>query len=131
VSLRKLATSKLVDTMLSSRRRVVWALLTYTEWWHAPTTSILQVGAARRTKEFPDGLRAGLLETLEERAELCRRFWHLDLRDRQILFLWYVQQLSVEEISRIVGVSRRHFFRCRSKAIDAIVDLGEPQQAAS
>ena len=109
----------------------MWALLTYTEWWHAPTTSILQVGAARRSKDFPDGFRAGLLETLDERAELRRRFWQLDERDRQILFLWYVQQLSINEISRIVGVSRRHFFRRRSKAIDAIVELGQPQKAAS
>jgi DNA-directed RNA polymerase specialized sigma24 family protein len=117
--------------MLSTREEVARALLTYTEWWHAPSTSILQVGAARRSKEFADGFRPGLLDTLEERTELSRRFWMLDVRDRQILFLWYVQQRPAEEISRAVGISRRHFFRCRSRALDAIVDLGEPQQAAS
>jgi DNA-directed RNA polymerase specialized sigma24 family protein len=110
---------------------VAWALLTYTEWWHPSTSSILQVGAARRSKGFSDGFRPGLLETLEERAEVCRRFWRLDQRDRQILFLWYVRELSAEEIARIVGISRRHFFRCRSNALDAIVEQGQPQEAAS
>jgi DNA-directed RNA polymerase specialized sigma24 family protein len=119
------------ESMLSTPGRVAWALLTYTDWWHPPTTSIIQAGVARRNKDFPDGFRSGLLETLDERTELAGRFWSLGQRDRQILFLMYVKQSTAEEIGRFVGISRRQVFRAKAKALRAIVELGEPQAAAS
>ncbi len=111
-----------------SERHVVRCLVTYTDWWQPPTTSLLQVAAARRDNDALDGFRAGLLETLDERSELCRRVWQLEERDRQLLFLWYVRQLPVEAIARAVGISRRQCFRRRARAIRAMVD--DPEQAA-
>jgi hypothetical protein len=115
---------------LRSPGRVEWCLERYTDWWQPPTTSMLQVAGARRISEA-DGFQSGLLDTLDERTELRRRVWTLELRDRKILFLWYIKQASPEAVARAAGISRRHFFRCRAKAIQAIVDLGEPQAAAS
>jgi DNA-directed RNA polymerase specialized sigma subunit len=117
----------MVTSFFPSERQVIRCLLTYTDWWQVPTASILQV-AARRGDESRDGFRSGLLESLDERAELCRRVWLLEERDRRVLFLWYVQQLPVEEIARSVGISRRHCFRRRAKAVRAIVD---PQDEAA
>ena len=119
------------EGMLSTPRGVAWALLTYTDWWHPPTTSVIQAAVARRSKDFPDGFRSGLLETLDERTELAQRFWCLGQRDRQILFLMYVKQSTAEEIGRFVGISRRQVFRAKAKALRAIVELGEPEAAAS
>jgi DNA-directed RNA polymerase specialized sigma subunit len=116
--------------LFKSEHRVIRCLVTYTDWWQPPTGSLIQVGAARRTGDHHDGFNEGLIETLDERAELCRRVWRLDQRDRHILFLWYVHQLPVEDIARAVGVSRRHCFRRRAKAIQAIVDPQEPDRAA-
>ena len=39
---------------------VIRGLVTLTDWWQPNTTSILQVGAARRASGFGDGLRDGL-----------------------------------------------------------------------
>lgn len=113
--------------MLDSFPEVVRCLVTYTDWVQPITTSILQVAHARREKSLPDGFRSGLLETLDERSELCRRMWLLSDRDRHLLFLWYVEQMTVEEIARVLRISRRQCFRRRAKAIQEIIAMGEPR----
>lgn len=109
---------------------VVWALLRYTDWWQPGTASVIQVGAARRNSSFTDGIPSGLLATLDERTELCRRMQRVSDSERQVLFLWYVRQLAVEDIARELRISRRQCFRRRTSAIRKIVELGEPDRAA-
>lgn len=116
--------------MFRSPDHVVHCLVTYTDWWQPVTTSLLQAPAARRLPENLDGFRPGLLDTLEEREELRRRVTRLDERERKLLFLWYVALLSVEEIARAVGVSRRHCFRLRASAVRAIVDVDPTEEVA-
>lgn len=111
--------------MFASTREVIRALLTYTDWWQPATGSILQVGAARRDQSAGDGIRPGLLETLDARTELCRRMALLTDRERHVLFLWYVRQLDALEIARELHISRRHCFRLRSKAVQALTDEEE------
>ena len=115
--------------MLDSPDRVIQSLLTYTDWWQPATTSVLQVGRARRKVELGDGLRAGLVETLDVRTELCRRVSKLEDRDRELLYLWYVVQLDAGDISKALGISRRQCFRRRARAIQKIVELGETEAA--
>ena len=112
-----------------SPKDVVWGLLTYTDWWQPVTSSTLQVGAARRASESQDGIHPGLLDTLDERTELCRRMRQISEVDRQILFLWYVKQLSARDIARAVGISRRQCFRHRASAIKALIDPDESVSA--
>jgi DNA-directed RNA polymerase specialized sigma24 family protein len=107
---------------------VIRGLLTYTDWWQPTTTSVLQVGPARRASDLTDGIRDGLLDSLDDRAELCRRMQHVNHLDRTILFLWYVRQLSAQEIARAVRVSRRQCFRRRARAIRALIEAGEPRE---
>ena len=114
--------------MLSTPKQVVWALITYTDWWQPSTTSLLVVGRAGRAAS--DGMRAGLLESLDERDELRRRVLTLSERDRHLLFLWYVAQLSVDEIAEAAGLSRRQCFRRRDRAIRTIAGLDRPHEAA-
>jgi DNA-directed RNA polymerase specialized sigma24 family protein len=116
--------------LLSSAREVVTCLVTYNDWWQPPTASVLKVGAARLDKTIGDGLRPGLLETIEERTELCRRVDQLRDEDRRLLFHWYVMQLHVDDVADILGISRRQCFRRKSRAIQKIIDLGMADQAA-
>jgi hypothetical protein len=117
--------------MLRTADQVVWALLTYTDWWQPATSSVIQVGALRRSGSgYVDGLPAGLVSTIDVREELCQRMSLLEDRDRTLLFLWYVRQLAVADIAKAIGVSRRHCFRLRSVAIRKLVEFGEPGQAA-
>jgi DNA-directed RNA polymerase specialized sigma subunit len=108
--------------MLASREEVIGSLIRYTDWWQPSTSSMLQVGAARRGTDFGDGIRQGLLDTLDERAELCRRMQQIDDTDRRILFFWYIKQISAQDISREVGISRRQCFRRRARAIRRLLD---------
>lgn len=117
-----------MTSILASPRDVVRCLITYSDWWQPATSSILQVGSARRGGDRTDGMRAGVLETLDERSELRRRIDRLQERERTLLFLWYVTELPVGEIARTVGVSRRHCFRVRSQAIDKVVEMGRHDQ---
>jgi ECF sigma factor len=104
---------------------VIHALITYTDWWQPSTGSVIQTGAARRaSNQHGDGIRTGLLDTLDQRSELCRRMTFLEPRERRVLFLWYVRQLGVDEIAHELGISRRQCFRRRSAAIQAILDAG-------
>jgi DNA-directed RNA polymerase specialized sigma subunit len=91
----------------------------------------MQVGAMRRSgRAFADGIRPGLISTIDIRSELSRRMKQLDDRDRTLLFLWYVRQLAAADIAKAIRTSRRHCFRLRASAVRKIVDLGEPGQAA-
>jgi hypothetical protein len=109
--------------VLSTPNQVVWALITYTDWWQPSTASIYRVG--RRGRYATDGMRGGLLDTLPERDELCRRMQQVDERARHLLYLWYLRQLEVREVARELRISRRHCFRLRAAAIRRIVELGE------
>ena len=122
--------SKMLVAFLSSSRDVIRGLVTYTDWWQPGSTSVIQVGPARRTQGTHDGMPPGLLDRLDERAELCRRMQSVEERDRRLLFLWYVQQLPVEDISHALGISRRQCFRRRGGAIRKLVELGESDRAA-
>jgi DNA-directed RNA polymerase specialized sigma24 family protein len=110
--------------VLSSPRQVVWALITYTDWWQPNTASIYQVGK-RRGSFVSDGMHGGLLDTLSERDELCRRMQDVDETSRRVLYLWYLRQLPVQEIAHELRISRRQCFRRRAAAVRAIVEAGE------
>jgi hypothetical protein len=115
-----------VRSFFDSPEQVIRGLVRYTDWWQPSTTSVLQVGPARRAQGYTDGIPPGLLGSLDERAELCSRMQQVAARDRLLLFLWYVQQLPVDEIAPIVKISRRQCFRRRAAAIKEIVKLGDP-----
>lgn len=118
-------------SVLDHPDRVVRALITYTDWWQPATTSILQVG--RHYGQAGDGIRVGLVETLDERTELCRRMQLLSDGDRELLYLWYLRQLEVADIARALRISRRHCFRRRAAAIRTLADPDgsrEPERAA-
>ena len=116
--------------MLDSPREVVRCLITYPDWWQPSSASVLLVGGARRDKNLRDGLNPGLVETLDERTELSKRMQSLGEADRNLLFLWYVKQLHVDDVSRIIGVSRRQCFRRKAKSIKSIIELGKTEAAA-
>ena len=111
--------------MLSTPREVVWALITYTDWWQPTTASIYQVGK-RRASFASDGMHGRLLDTLSERDELCRRMQDVDETSRHVLYLWYLRQLPVNDIARELRIGRRQCFRRRAAAVRAIVEGGEP-----
>ena len=111
--------------MLATPNQVVWALITYTDWWQPTTASVYRVGSRNETFAN-DGLRVGLLDSLPLRDELCRRMQGIDERDRHLLYLWYVRQIAAHEIARDLRISRRQCFRRRAAAIRTLVALGEP-----
>jgi DNA-directed RNA polymerase specialized sigma24 family protein len=98
-------------------------LITYTDWWQPSSSSVLLVGAARRSSEVGDGIVTGLLDRLDERTELRRRMQILGEPDRRLLYLWYVAQLPAANIARALGISRRQCFRRRASAIKRIVEF--------
>lgn len=115
--------------MLETNSSMIHALLTYTDWWQPTTTSVMRFSGVQRRAQT-DGFREGLLDTLDERTEVCRRMSFLSDKERNVLFLWYVVQLPVAEIAREVRVSSRQCFRVRARAIKTLVELGRPIEAA-
>lgn len=115
--------------MLASSTEVIWALITYTDWWQPNTASLYQVGG-RHGGYVADGIRGGLLDSLPLRDELCRRMEQIAERDRYLLYLWYLREFDAQEIARELKISRRQCFRRRAAAIHLLVDLGDPEFAA-
>lgn len=128
--MRRSSGSRLESGCLETRQDVVRSLVTYVDWWQPSTTSVITAGPARRSRAAGDGMSPGLLDTLDARTELCRRMRFVGERDRRLLFLWYVKEAPVDEIARDLGVSRRQCFRRRNTAIQRIVDLERPEEAA-
>lgn len=116
--------------MLDDRREVIRCLITYTDWLQPATASVLQVGRAKRDQNIGDGLNPGLIDTLEERVELCHRMSSLSDREREVLFFWYVKQLHVDDIADELGISRRQCFRLKKKAIEALITPDRDEKAA-
>ncbi|MGH2806422.1 MAG: sigma factor-like helix-turn-helix DNA-binding protein [Actinomycetota bacterium] len=116
--------------MLETSREVIRCLVMYPDWYQPPTSSIMKVGAARLDKNIGDGLNPGIVNTIDERTELCRRMTVLSERERLVLFLWYVKQMHCDDVADELGVSRRQAFRLKSKAIRAVVDYGMDERAA-
>ena len=98
MALSSTVTSTLHDSVsFPETADVIRALVRFTDWWQPQTGSILQVAGARRAAGFGDGIADGLLDTLDERAELAYRVRErLDDTDRTLLYLWYVRELPVQ-----------------------------------
>ena len=64
----------------------------------------------------------GFLTGLEERTEIRRLLGALDVRDRRLLILWYVEGRPVTAIARALGISRVHCYRLRDRALHRMVD---------
>jgi hypothetical protein len=116
-----------MEGLLVSPAEVARCLLTYSDWWQPATASVFSVGSTRRSGRASDGLHPGLLDSLDERMELCRRMSILGERDRRLLFLWYVSQLEAGDIAKSLRISRRQCFRLRAQAIRKIVAAGDSQ----
>jgi DNA-directed RNA polymerase specialized sigma24 family protein len=114
---------------LSTSAGVIRCLVTYSDWWQPRSASILKTGRVRRIRDGRDVFATGLVETLDERMELCRRMLQLTEADRYLLYLWYVKQLPVDDIARATGISRRQCFRRRAGAIDQLVEAPEKKSA--
>lgn len=108
---------------LSTPAEVIHCLITFADWWQPSTSSFMAIGGCKR-KDRSDGLHPGLVNTLELRSELCRRMELLSDKDRELLFLWYVRQLHVDDIASITRISRRQCFRRKSSAVRYLVDAG-------
>ncbi|HEU5003751.1 MAG TPA: sigma factor-like helix-turn-helix DNA-binding protein [Actinomycetota bacterium] len=65
----------------------------------------------------------GFVHRLDEREELRRRMvQRLAPRERELLFLWYIADLSPSTVAGRLGISRMHAYRLRSGALAALCD---------
>lgn len=113
------------SSLLNSPAQVIRCLVTYPDWWQPLTSSFYRVGAIKRRGAASQGFRGGLVESLDERTELSRRMRLLDMSDRYLLYLWYIRQAPVNEVSKESGLSRRQCFRRRANAIRALAEAAE------
>ena len=116
-------------TFLSTTDGVARSLSTFPDCLQPSTGSVLKFSGIKR-KDRGDGLRFEVVEFLDLRTELARRMATLEEDDRELLFMWYVRQLHVDDIARELGISRRQCFRRRVGALRNVVDAGDPEVAA-
>lgn len=110
--------------ILSTTHGVARSLSTFPDFMQPSTGSVVKFSGVRR-KDHGDGLRYEVVEFIDLRTELARRVSFLDARDRELLFMWYVRQLHVDDIATELGISRRQCFRRRVSALRAVADVDE------
>lgn len=107
---------------------VVCALKRYRDVFDPTTTSVILVSS----NQFDParGVFRGLEGRLDEREELRRRMLErIPVRERKLLFLWYVADLPPARVAASLGISRMHCYRLRKVALEALCDADE--EAAS
>lgn len=88
-------------------------------------TAVPRPGASRGPGgAFPPAL----LDDLEDRAELRRRFAWLDREEAVVLVRWYVEGAKPRDIADGLGRSLRYVYRRRSSGIEALVALGRSDE---
>jgi DNA-directed RNA polymerase specialized sigma24 family protein len=106
--------------MLETRSDVVVALKRYRDVFDPKGGSVI-VASTRQRDLYGEPFRNGFLTLLDERTELLHRMLaRLSRRERLLLALWYFADLPVVEVSRWVGISRRHCYRLRDQAIRSL-----------
>lgn len=111
---------------MDTRQDLIRCLVTFADWWQPTTTSVLSMRSVPTPRDpSRDPFQPGLLDRIEERAELHRRLAHLEPRDREILFHFYVSSLPASEVAERTGLSIRQCFRRRNRALDELLAVGQ------
>jgi DNA-directed RNA polymerase specialized sigma24 family protein len=107
--------------VFKTTRDIVVALRRVKDSYEPRTSSLLLLG---RTPYDPgsEPFRAGFLQRIEERQELIRLLGSLDERSRQLMLLWFVEELPVADIARRLDISRVHCYRLKDGALRAMLE---------
>jgi DNA-directed RNA polymerase specialized sigma24 family protein len=101
---------------------IIHALKRYRDVFDPKTGSLILI-ARDRFDPSRGPFRAGFIDRLEERQELRRRMTErIQPRERKLLYLWYVADLPVTRVARMLGISRMHCYRLRKDALSAMCD---------
>jgi DNA-directed RNA polymerase specialized sigma24 family protein len=109
--------------MLETTMAVERALRRYTDPFQPKTSSVTTLGG--RPGSFQASpFHPGLLDDLDERAELRRRMAWLPDEEAIVLVRWYVEGARPEVIAEALGCSVRHVYRRRATGLAAVVEMG-------
>ncbi len=107
--------------MFQSAGHVVRALKAFRDHYD-PKSSSVMVAMNRTTDVDADPFRRGFLDSLDLRSELLGRLSSLDERERAVLMLWYLEDMSVPQICERMNLSRSHCYRLRDRAVAMMLD---------
>lgn len=113
--------------MLDTFPAVEQALHAFADPYQPRTGSITTIPSGRPGGDrFP--FQGALLDRLEERAELKARVAWLDREAQLVIARWYLQGERPEAIARELRCSVRQVYRLRTRALEAIVALGQDDE---
>lgn len=107
--------------MFESVGQVVRSLKAFRDYYD-PKSSSVMIASSRTTDVDADPFRRGFLDTLDLRSQLLGRLSSLDERERAVLMLWYLEDLTVPQICERMNLSRSHCYRLRDRAISMMLD---------
>ena len=110
--------------MLSTPEKVISGLKTLNDCYCLKSKSIVCASHDSPDSKYREPFYRGFLSEADKRFELVKRLNKLDDREKTILLLFYAFSMPVDNIAKEVGVSWRHCYRIKKKAIESIIDMG-------
>ncbi|MCL6625441.1 sigma-70 family RNA polymerase sigma factor [Alicyclobacillus shizuokensis] len=87
-----------------------------------------QAGQFDVVEERAEASPEATMDWQETRAELIRALRQLNVREQQVLYAYYVEELTMKETADVVGVSESQISRIHSRALAKLRDLLGGQQ---
>ena len=113
--------------MLDTKEEVINTLKTFTDCYYLKSNSIIYSKYDSLDSKYREPFRKGFLSEADKRFELINRLNKLDNRERTTLLLFYTFSKPVDYIASRLGISLRHFYRIKKKAIEDIINFGEEE----
>jgi len=117
--------------MYETNGEVVGALKAFADFYQPRATGSIISGQGRGPQFGGDPFRGGFIDSLDARTTLLKRLAVLDERDRNVVMLWYVNDVPVKDICTKLGVSRATLYRMRDRALQQMVECGAIREEAS
>jgi len=111
--------------MLDSREEVINTLKSLNDFYYIKSNFIIHPKLSSLKMKGKEPFRRGFIDSIDIRKELINRLIRLPEKEKITLLLFYTFGKSVKQISEVLHLSCRQFYRIKKNALEKIVNFEE------
>jgi len=117
--------------MLDTPEKVINTLKTITDCYCLKSNFIICPKSNKSGSNYREPFCNGFLSEVDKRFELINRLSKLDGRERTTLLLFYTFSKPVDFIADRLGISLRHFYRVKKRALEDVINFDKQEESYS